>query len=128
MDNVPAPTPSQPDLKDLQIQCDSLQQLVSSLLLVLIVVSGTLSIFLLRQWRFAQSEAEALAPQAAALITEHTNNYAMTQDFVKKMAEYGRSHPDFAPIVAKYHLNEFLAKPGTTTVTSSIPASVLPPK
>src|SRR5579862_6063193 len=113
MDDLPVSTQSQPDLKDLQAQCDNLQQLVSSLLLLLIVVSGTLSIFLLRQWRFVQTETDALAPQAAQLMMEHTNNYAMTQDFVKKMAEYGRGHPDFSPIVAKYHLNDLLTKPGT---------------
>jgi hypothetical protein len=128
MDDLPASNQSQPDLKDLQVQCDALQQLVSSLLLVLIVVSGTLSIFLLRQWRFVQTEADALAPQAAQLMMEHTNNYAMTQDFVKKMAEYGRGHPDFSQIVAKYHLNDLLPKPGTTPLTSSIPTSASRPK
>ena len=123
MDNFVSSNPEQSELKDLQAQCDYLQQLVSSLLLVLIVVSGTLSIYLLRQWRFVKTEADALAPQAAQLIMEHTNNYAMTQDFVKKVAEYGRTHPDFARISAKYHLNDLLAKPGTTPITSSLPAA-----
>jgi hypothetical protein len=125
MDNLPSSSPSQPELKDLQEQCNSLQQLVSSLLLVLIVISGTLSVFLLRQWRFVKTETDALTPQAAELIKEHTNNYAMTQDFVRKVAEYGRTHPDFAPIVAKYRLNESLPKPGTAPLTSSLPAAVM---
>src|SRR5579864_5108985 len=98
MENSPASSSPEPDLKDLQAQCENLQQIVSSLLLVLIVVSATLSIFLLRQWRFVKSEVEGLTPQAVQLMTEHTNTYAMTQAFIRKVAEYGRTHPDFGPI------------------------------
>jgi hypothetical protein len=123
MDNLEHPTPGQPELRDLQAQCDSLQQLVSSLLLVLIVISGTLSIFLLRQWRFVKAELDERAPQAAQMLMEHTNNFAVTQDFVKKVAEYGRTHPDFGQIAAKYHLSDMLAKPGSGPVTSSLPAA-----
>lgn len=124
MDDLTTPTPSPAELNELRAQCRSLQQLVSSLLLVLIVISGTLTIFLLRQWRFSKAELEAIAPTAAAMITEYTNSYPMTQDFVKKLAEYGRTHPDFAPIAARYHLNDTVPKPGTGSVTSSLPASV----
>ena len=123
MENSPVSSSPQPDLKDLQAQCENLQQIVSSLLLVLIVVSATLSIYLLRQWRFVKGEVEGLTPQAVQMITEHTNSYAMTQDFVRKVAEYGRTHPDFAPIMDKYRLKESLPKPGTSSVTSSLPAA-----
>jgi len=123
MDNVsPSPT-SQSDLKGLHEQYESLQQLVSSLMLVLIVISGTLGIFLLRQYKFAKAELDAITPAATQLISDYTNNYAMTQDFLKKLAEYGRTHQDFGPIVAKYHLDDALPKPGTTPSTNSLPAS-----
>jgi hypothetical protein len=123
MDNPSSSPTSQTDLKNLQEQYDSLQQLVSSLMLVLIVVSGTLGIFLLRQYKFAKTELDALTPAATQLISDYTNNYAMTQDFLKKLAEYGRTHQDFGPIVAKYHLDDALPKPGTTPPTNSLPAS-----
>jgi cell division protein FtsL len=123
MDNTPIPAASQPELKDLQAQCDYLQQLVSSLLLILIVVSGTLTIFLMRQWRFVKSELDVTIPAANQLMMEYTNTYAMTQDFVKKLAEYGRTHTDFAPIMNKYHLNDTLPKAGNSSVTSSLPTS-----
>jgi hypothetical protein len=102
---------------------NQLQLLVASLLLVVIVISGTLTIYLLRQWRFVQGELDAVTPQATQLLSEHTNNYAMMQDFVKKLAEYGRTHPDFEPIANKYHLNDLLPKPGTASITSSLPVS-----
>lgn len=123
MDTSPTSAPANSEVSDLRTQCEQLQQLVSSLLLILIVVSGTLSIFLLRQWRFVHAELGGMRPAAAQLLTEHTNTLAFTQDFLKKLAEYGRTHPDFAPITAKYRLNDFLVKPGSLPVTSSLPTS-----
>lgn len=128
MDIPSTPASTSSEVTELRSQCDQLQQLVSSLLLILIVVSGTLSIFLLRQWRFVKAELGAVQPAAAQLMTEHSNSLAFTQDFLKKVAEYGRTHPDFAPITLKYHLGDFLAKPGTVPVTSTLPTSSSPPK
>jgi hypothetical protein len=120
MDTSSVPAPERSEFSELRTRCEQLQQLVSSLLLILIVVSGTLSIFLLRQWRFVNAELAAMKPAAAQLMMEHTNTYAFTQDFVKKVAEYGRTHADFAPITAKYRLNESVASPGSVPVTSSL--------
>src|SRR5215475_3019099 len=118
MDNPSSSSPAQSDLRQLQEQYNSLQQLVSSLMMVLIVISGTLGIFLWRQYRFVKSEYDVLAPAATQLIADYTNNYAMSQEFLKKLAEYGRTHPDFAPIIDKYRLNDALSKPGPASVTS----------
>ena len=126
--DVPNPDPAPSSQIDLQEQCNRLQQLVSSLLLVMIVISGTLSIFLLRQYRFVKAELDALTPQAAQISIEQTNYAAIAQDLGRKLAEYGRTHQDFAPIAAKYHLNDLLSKPGTTAITSSLPASASSPK
>jgi hypothetical protein len=123
MDNLESSTPATGDLAELRSQYNQLQQLVSSLLLVVIVISGTFSVFLWRQYRFVKAELDAVTPQAAQIATEYTNSAPMIQEFAKKLGEYGRTHPDFAPIVAKYHLNDLLAKPGTAAVTSSLPAS-----
>ena len=123
METPQNPVPTQSELGELRSQCAQLQQLVSSLLLILIVVSGTLSVFLLRQWRFVRAELASAQPAAAQILTEHTNNLPFTQDFLKKVAEYGRTHPDFNQITLKYHLNDFLTKPGSAPVTSSLPSS-----
>jgi hypothetical protein len=123
METPQTPVPAQSEVSELRSQCAQLQQLVSSMLLILIVVSGTLSVFLLRQWRFVRAELAAAQPAAVQMLTEHTNSLAFTQNFLKQIAEYGRTHPDFNPITLKYHLNDFLAKPGTTPVTSSLPPS-----
>jgi hypothetical protein len=124
METPPNPVSAQSEVSELRSQCAQLQQLVSSMLLILIVVSGTLSVFLLRQWRFVKAELASAQPAAVQMQTEHTNNLPFTQDFVKKVAEYGRTHPDFNPITLKYHLNDFLVKPGAAPVTSSLPSSL----
>src|SRR5437016_5538937 len=98
--DVPTPEPAPSSQMDLQAQYNRLQQLVSSLLLVMIVISGTLSIFLWRQYRFVKAELNALAPQAAQLSIEQTNYTAVALDLGRKLAEYGRIHQDFAPIAA----------------------------
>jgi hypothetical protein len=123
METPQNPVPAQSEVSELRSQCAQLQQLVSSMLLILIVVSGTLSVFLLRQWRFVKAELDSAQPAALQMLTEHTNNLAFTQDFLKKIAEYGRTHPEFNPITDKYHLKDFLAKPGSAPVTSSLPSS-----
>jgi hypothetical protein len=124
METSPNPVPPQSEVSELRGQCSQLQQLVSSMLLILIVVSGTLSVFLLRQWRFVKAELASAQPAAVQMLTEHTNSLAFTQDFLKKVAEYGRTHPDFNQITLKYHLNDFLVKPGSAPVTSSLPSSL----
>jgi len=123
METNPVPTSAQPDLRDLQAQCNQLQQLVTSLLLILIVISGTLTIFLLRQWRFSKSEVDALTPAVIQLNAEHMNNYGYTQELARKLAEYGKTHQDFSQIVSNYNLNSFLANPGAASVMGSLPAS-----
>jgi hypothetical protein len=126
MENVPAATPPANELKDLQARCDQLQQLVFSLLLILIVVSGTLSVFLRRQWHSTQADLNAMQVAAAPLLAEYTNNHPGVEDFVRKLAEYGRTHPDFAPIMARYRLETYLGTPaGGASLTNSLPAPVL---
>ncbi|HTL16493.1 MAG TPA: hypothetical protein VL793_04605 [Patescibacteria group bacterium] len=112
MDTSPNPSPSPSDLEQVKEQCAQLQQLVSSLLLILIVISGTLSVFLLREWRFAKAEVNTIEPAAMQLITEDANSRAGVQDFMKKLAEYSRTNQDFGPIALKYRLNDYLPKTG----------------
>jgi hypothetical protein len=105
----------QPGTSSLQEQVDSLRQIVTSLLVLLLLVSGTLTIYLVRQWRFVQRDLEALRPQAAPIIAEYNKSIPAMQEFVNRLVQYGKAHPDFAPIVAKYHLNEMVSKSGTNT-------------
>ncbi len=120
MDNLDNQTPSQHNANDLQAQCDALRHLIVSILILVIVISGTLNIYLLRQWRTASKDLAGIRPQATQMIAEYQRVSApLMTDFVKKITEYGRTHPDFAPILAKYGL-----KPAS--LTGAAPAATTP--
>jgi hypothetical protein len=121
MDNLDNKTPIQPVGNDLQAQFDALRHLVVSILILVIVISGTLNIYLLRQWRSASRDLAGIRPQAAKMIDDYQKmTLPMMTDFVKKITEYGRTHPDFAPVLAKYGL-----KPAGSAAAA--PATPIPP-
>jgi len=126
MDNNDLPqTPApavEPATDDLQSQIASLRSLVNSMLVLLIIVSGTLNIFFWRQYKTSKTDLNALSQQAPAMIAEYNSKQGPIMDeFIKKITEYGRSHPDFAPIMTKYGLNQL--KPAT----NALPGSFVPP-
>src|SRR5215471_5746728 len=106
------------DLNVLQSQFDSLRRQIFIILVLLVVVSGTLNIFLLRQWRYASTDARTLKEQSAPIFAEYQKSSGPRIDeFVKRVTEYGWTHPDFRPIQMKYNLS-----------TSAPPASAAPPR
>ncbi len=110
MDTLDGKTSVQPDSTDLQAQYDALRHLVVSILILVVVIIGTLNIYLLRQWRSTSKDLAAIRPQAAQIISDYQKSGPLIQDFIKKITEYGRTHPDFTPVLAKYGL-----KPTTPT-------------
>ena len=98
-------------------QDDSLRQLVVSMLVLLIVISGTLNVFLLRQARTSRQELEAFRPQVNGITAQYEKNVGPAMDeFVRKLAGFGKTHPDFAPII-----NHYL--PGTPGPAPAAPAN-----
>jgi hypothetical protein len=126
MDNLDNQTPAQPNTNDLQAQCDALRHLVISILILVIVISGTLNIYLLRQWRTVKSDLAGIRPQAAKMFAEYQKGIGTRNDFVEKIKAYGLTHPEFAPVLAKYGI-----KPAGATgaapaaATSQLPAAPL---
>ncbi len=125
MDTLESKTSPQTNTNDLQAQVDALRHLVVSMLILVIVMSGTLNIYLLRQWRSTNKDLAAIRPQAAQMIAEYQKvSGPLMTDFLKKITEYGRTHPDFAPILAKYGLKA--ATP--TNFPAPTPAPAVPKK
>ena len=111
-----------PDLEagNLREQLDSLHHLVLSILVLVVVLSGTLSIFLLRQWKMASKDLANFRPAAMQIIADYTKERAPRMDsFIDKIKEYGRTHPDFNPILLKYNLISNTSVPGAP---SPVPA------
>jgi hypothetical protein len=123
MENLDNKTPLQASDNDLQAQCDALRHLITSTLILVIVISGTFNIYLLRQWKTTSKDLAGIRPQAAQMVAEYQKvSGPLMNDFVAKITEYGRTHPDFAPILAKYNL-----KPAAATGVPPIaPTTTLP--
>ena len=87
---------------DSNTQISALQRQVFALLLALIVVSGTLTVFLYQQARISGKEIDAVKPQAQKIIAAYNENQALMANFVNQLVAYGQAHPDFRPVLAKY--------------------------
>src|SRR5436305_15197541 len=100
MDNADIKTPVSADFNQLQAQLQSLHQLIISVLVLMIVISGTLSIYLLRQWRMTSKDLASVRPAAAQVFAEYTKERAPRMDaFLERLKDYGRTHSDFVPIL-----------------------------
>ena len=127
-DGFEGKTAAEPSLAELQNQMSALRHLVISVLILLVVISGTFSIYLLRQWRTTHKDLAAFRPQATQIISEYQRVSAPAMgDFVKKVTEYGRTHPDFAPVLVKYGLKPGGA-PGAAPANAIAPPPAAPRK
>jgi hypothetical protein len=89
------------DTNELQSQYRALQRQFQTLLVLCILISGTLSLFLLRQYREAKGAVEG----ASSMFNQYTNVAPAMDDFARRAVEYSRTHPDFAQLLAKYGLS-----------------------
>ncbi len=90
-----APVPA-----DVSQQVAALRQQVFSLLLALIVVSGTLTVTLYRQASLAGKDIAALKVQ---VIDRYKQQQPAMENFLNQLAAFGVTHPDFRTnILLKY--------------------------
>jgi hypothetical protein len=107
-------TTTTPDVNDLQAQCQWLRRQIQTILILLILVSATFTLFLWRQVRYAGMDLTQIRP----VIEEYNKTLGpQMDDFARKLAEYGRQHPDFNAIYTKYGLSQVNQAP------AAIPAS-----
>ena len=90
---------------DTNSELAALKRQVFSLLTALIVVSGTVTVYLYRQASLMGKDLEAIRPQATQMITVFNKNQALMSNFVNQLVDYGKTHPDFRPILMKYGIN-----------------------
>ena len=118
MDTLDTKSPAQPDVNELQAQFDTLRHLVVSILILVVVMSGTLNIYLLRQVRDTTRELAGLRQQFAQMSAGYQNEFPWMQEILKRFTEYGQTHPTFARIRTKFNLipgGPTGAAPTTTT-------------
>lgn len=106
MENAETRTSTPVESGSLQAQVEALQHMVVSILILLVVVSGTLSVYLLRQMRLSGKDLDAVRPGATQLIESYTKDAGPRIDaFLERLKDYSRTHPDIVPILARYGLN-----------------------
>jgi hypothetical protein len=106
MDNIETREPGE-NASRLHAQYDNLRQHFISLVLLVIILSAVFNLFLLRQLKLTRTDLQTIRPQAVVIINEYqTNSSRVWDDFVSKVAAYGREHPDFAPIMKAYSLDQ----------------------
>jgi len=108
--------PVQTELMD---QIVALRHQVFTLLLFLVVVSGTLTVVLYRQARLTGRDIDAIKPQATQIIQAFSRDKQSMENFVKQLTAYGSTHPDFQPILRKY---------GIVPQSATAPAAPAAPK
>src|SRR5271163_1174422 len=90
---------------ELSDQIDALRRQTFTLLLALIVVSGTLTVFLYRQASITRRDIASIKPQAAQVIKAFSQDFPAITNLVQHLVIYGQSHPDFQQqVLNKYRI------------------------
>ena len=97
----------------------ALKNQVFSLLVALIVVSGTLTVFLYHQASAIGKELTA----DRALDAKMSTNEVMFTSIVDRLVGYGEKHPDFVPVLRKYGVAPVPGVPAGSIVQPSNPAA-----
>jgi hypothetical protein len=79
-------SPTNPEILD---QIAALRRQTFTLLLALIIVSGTLTVFLYRQSSLTRRDIAAIKPQAAQVIQGFNQTRPLIQNFVQQLVAYG---------------------------------------
>ena len=108
---------------DLKLRCVALQRQVNWLLLGLSILSVTVCVFLWRQARYARADLESIRQPAAQIIQAFKTEKPRMDAFVTAVGDYGKTHPDFAPILNKYQIlpNAAVATPPAKTAPATPP-------
>lgn len=96
-----------------------LKNQVFTLLVALIVVSGTLTIFLYRQVSLAGKDL-AMSRQLDANIS--TNEVAYI-NVINRLVGYGEKHPEFVPVLKKYGIAPVPGVPAGSSMPTGSPVA-----
>jgi hypothetical protein len=103
MDTPDFPSSSPGLNEELSQRCASLQKQIIVLLFALLVVSGTVGIYLYAQDRWTNQELQVY--RGTVLAFQQKDNPRI-EAFVRQLVEYGKTHPDFQYIVEKYRMTD----------------------
>jgi hypothetical protein len=86
-------------MTELQDELQALKRLVSVIVALLIMVSFSVDVYMMRQVTTVNRELAG----AQNVIDDFNKRVApAASEFWTRLSEYGKSHPDFAPVLARY--------------------------
>jgi len=116
------PIPESSELAPVNEQCAELERQMSFLRVGLVIASITLTVFLAIQWKRSSTDLESIRAQAGQLSEMARQSRAAVEASIPKFAEFARTHPDFAPIAARYGIKP-AATPAPAQLMSAPPAA-----
>lgn len=127
---VSLPTTSSASVED---QLDSLRHFVTSILVLVVIISGAFNIYLWRQVKYLRQDVAAYQPQATAVVSEFEKLQPQMRDFLMRVQEFGRTHPNdpaFTAIMTKYRLGslQFTNSASPASGSSAVPKTAAPAK
>jgi hypothetical protein len=90
---------------ELTDQIAALRRQMTTLLLALIVVSVTLTVYLWYQSHIVGKEVDAIRPQAMQVMKVFNQTSPVVDKLLPQLVAYGQAHPDFQPILKKYGIS-----------------------
>ncbi len=109
------------DVEEPRSAHESLMHLIISVLILVIVVSGTLNVLLVRLWKNSRDDVRMMRPQYQNFVGAYENNERkMFEKIATTLTAFGATNPDYVPILTKYGF-----KPSAASSTG--PALSVPP-
>lgn len=95
---------------------------MTTLLLAMVVLSGTLTVYLYQQQRYAVQDRDVTKQAVTQLLQGFQQQQKpIMENFLGKLQEYGKTHPNFVPLLTKYGYTG-----QTAVVTAPAPATGTP--
>ena len=110
---------------DFKQEVQALRVFVIKLQSALIALTWLFGVFVFIQFWRARGELAVVRPQAAQIIELGKRKEQPINQFVVQLADYGRTHPDFAPIINKYGIAA-LTTNATAAPTGAAPKPAAP--
>jgi hypothetical protein len=112
-----------PEPKRLQEQHEDLRRLFQNALVAILIVSGSLAIFLVRQATAVRRDLKNIGPQINQMISNYrTNDEPQVNNFISSLVTFARTNSDFNPILAKYKIDPKTFVPASPTAAPAAPA------
>ena len=119
-DQFGSPTDLGSGNRELHQDHEVLRKLFVAALVAMLILSGSLAVFLIRQVIFVRRDLEGVRPQVERMVaTFHQVEEPQINSFVTNLLNFARTHPDFNPILAKYQITPGMMPIAPTAIPSA---------